>query len=63
MRIVRMLVLSGLLALPACSSFPTEPDVNGRSGQGSLVVPGQQQPGLGEPCAGMGQLARKCVRK
>jgi hypothetical protein len=63
MQTIRLLMLGGLLALLGCSSSPTDPDVNGRSVTGSIVVPGHQSQGSNEPCESMGRLARKCVRK
>jgi hypothetical protein len=60
MRTIRWLVLGGLLVLPACSSSPTEPDVNGRSARGTIVGPGHQ--GSEDPCSSMGRLALKCDR-
>jgi len=63
MRLIRMLVVAGLMGLGACSSSPTEPDVSGPSAKGLIVVPGHQQQGSNEPCEGMGKLSTKCVRK
>jgi hypothetical protein len=63
MRLIRILVVAGLMGLGACSSSPTEPDLSGRSGEGLIVVPGQNQQGSNEPCRDMGKLAMKCVRK
>lgn len=63
MQTIRLLTLVGTLALLACSSSPTDPDVNGPSVTGSIVVPGHQQQGSNEPCQSMGRLAKKCVRK
>ncbi len=62
MPIIRMLALSGLLALSACSSSPTEPDISQKSLGGSTVVTGGGSQ-TDDPCAAMGPLARKCVRK
>jgi hypothetical protein len=63
MPIMRMLVLSGLLALPACSSSPTGPDQSQGSLGGSIVVPGGGSHGSNDPCGSLGRLAKKCVRK
>jgi hypothetical protein len=63
MRLMPLLLVAGLMGIPACSSSPTEPDLSGRSGEGLVVVPGHQQQGPNEPCKGMGKLAMKCVRK